>query len=394
MDPMMAMMLAQGLQGFADNLGAARRGVAPPQKGGAQEMIPMMSMMQRNQMAQQQFAMKQQQAQEEAARNDAAARALGVDPAILSLNPSEFGKNAAEASGVQVLSPGQRAMIGERVIANNPALLQAVTGGFANLQDGTYKKDSGLFASELAKAAAGRSQTNVNVTNPIQSEFDKKVMGQAADLYLEAQNEAKSSRTMANEFGAINDLLANTPDTGRGWEQARLKFAKSWNSLTGMDLKAEDIATKEAANSLVNQFALKARSPGGPLGGLPGSASDKDVEFLTSIPPGIETTPQGRQLMTDVQKAKADHAEERAAAVREYTRAQKGNVDPYDIQAFQQAYDKSHPIFDGIRRKYDFGAESAQIPAAAAQPAAPIAPAAQAPSSGALSPNAMKYLGQ
>lgn len=61
-DPMQMMMLMSGVQGFADNLGAAQRGAPVQQQGGGmREFIPMMAMMQRGQAQNQELELQRQQ---------------------------------------------------------------------------------------------------------------------------------------------------------------------------------------------------------------------------------------------------------------------------------------------------------------------------------------------
>ena len=59
-----------------------------------------------------------------------------------------------------------------------------------------------------------------------------------------------------------------------------------------------EVGRLEAADAISKAMSLELRSTG-EGGGMPGSMSDSDRGFLTSMTAGIETTPQGRKLMID-----------------------------------------------------------------------------------------------
>lgn len=362
-DPMQMMMLMQGAQGFTDNFSAARRGVQPPQQGGGmQEMVPMMAMMQRGQAAnaemeleRQKFAAAQQAAQQRSQMLEQAAKDMGVPLAVVASNPDAVITAYADRLKAQKLGAGDQLYVGGEKAAENPALLQAEYGGVFDPRSGGFAANPEMQQFDLAKARAGAANTNVSVSptaiyGATQGAFDKKIYEAAGDAYVGMQKEAEASRKMAEDFRQIDSLLGETP-TGQGFDQWRLKFAKAAQGI-GIPVDAEAIATKETAESLVNQFALGARSPDGPLGGLPGATSDRDIEFLRSIPPGIEQTPAGRKLMVEAQAAKAEHRSARAQAARQYIQGRNGEVDPVELDAFKAAYDKEHPIFTGLADKW------------------------------------------
>ena len=372
-DPMRGMLLLSALQQLPQSLSKQNlppRGAYVPggyggqQDGGMGDMVPMMLRMQQmraaqeNQMADNALQQRQFEAQQAAAQRQQeniakAAQVLGVDPAVLALNMGEFGKSVAERFGTNKLAPGERLMFGDQVAAHAPALLEVTPGGFANREAGIYERNAQMQADAMARGQAGATRVSVSPTaiyGATQGAFDKKIYDAAGDSYVGMQKEAEAARKMADDFGRIDALLGETP-TGEGFDQWRLRFAKAARGI-GIPVDEASIATKEAAESLVNQFALGARSPDGPLGGLPGAASDKDVEFLRSIPPGIEQTPAGRKLMVEAQMAKAEHATRRAQAARQYIQGRNGEIDPVELDAFKAAYDKEHPVFSGIADRW------------------------------------------
>ena len=85
--------------------------------------------------------------------------------------------------------------------------------------------------------------------------------------------------------------------TGTGGESVLelKKLAKA----AGIDVG--DLGGAEAVRAIGNEFALELRNPSGGAG-MPGAMSDKDREFLQTIPPGLSKTPEGNAKMADYLK--------------------------------------------------------------------------------------------
>lgn len=376
-DPVQMMMLMQGVQSFTDNFSAARRGVQPPQQGGGmQEMVPMMAMMQRGQAAnaemeleRQKFSAQQQAAQRQTAEDEVAAKHFNVPVEVLRLARQKMGEEYAERLGTQVVGANDRLISGGQQVVG--ALPEVTPGGSFNRETLQYVKNPAMQADALARGQSGATRVSVSPTaiyGAQQGAFDKKIYDAAGDSYVALQKDAEAARKMADDFKQINAVLGETP-TGEGFDEWRLRFSKLANGI-GIPVDEKAISSKETALSLVNQFALGARSPDGPLGGLPGSASNQDINFLKAIPPGIETTPEGRMLMADVQEAKAEHKSKKAQAARQYVQGRGGQVDPIELDSFKAAYDKEHPMFGDVEKRWSgkFGQQS-QPPGAADVPA-------------------------
>lgn len=102
---------------------------------------------------------------------------------------------------------------------------------------------------------------------------------------------------------------------------------------------------------------------------MPGAMSDADREWLSSMTPGIETTPQGRKMILDTARADKKYAQGLASAESKYLQDRRKNgepVDPYDIEQFRMAYADANPRYQDLIAKYK---TQPQQPAAPAPPA-------------------------
>ena len=78
-----------------------------------------------------------------------------------------------------------------------------------------------------------------------------------------------------------------------------VQFFRQLGSALGMDTNAEEGELMKAYQS---QMAMLMRNPDSG-GGLPGAASEKDVEFLLSSVPSLRNTPRGRKLIANMMMA-------------------------------------------------------------------------------------------
>lgn len=213
---MMLMMALQGAQGFTDNFSAARRGVPPPQQGGAQDMVPMMAMMQRNQMAnaelefnRQKFSAEQQQAMRQQEMDAAAAKELGVHPAVLALAREKFGENIAEQHGSHTVGANDRLFFGNQQVAG--ALPEYHDANFINREAKTATPIAAAQDFLLRKAAAGaqRNITTVDARN-VNNGFDA-MLAQAQEERKAMTGKTERLGEIANVTNEMADIAYNNP---------------------------------------------------------------------------------------------------------------------------------------------------------------------------------------
>jgi len=129
------------------------------------------------------------------------------------------------------------------------------------------------------------------------------------------------------------------------------------------------VADGDLANSISNQLALQLRNPNGGAG-MPGSLSDSDRQFLTSMAPSLGNTPAGNALMIEAAKRVQQRNIIVGQLASQYAQDHGGQLDDNFFQALQQ-YSDAHPLFDDlIKAMPQSGAPAA--PAPAAGPFAPV----------------------
>lgn len=146
-----------------------------------------------------------------------------------------------------------------------------------------------IIRDNLTKPAA-----TVNLPeNKFESENAKKVGGFLGDSFITTQNTGKEARQQNAQLNAVENLLEGV-ETGRG-VPTLTKLAGLANTF-GIELD-EDLGQKEAAQSIAAQIALRFRNPDSGLG-LPGATSERELDFLNGMAPGLERSPEGRKFIT------------------------------------------------------------------------------------------------
>lgn len=192
--------------------------------------------------------------------------------------------------------------------------------------------------------------------NPIQQ---KRAEGQVAsqtaqdtkinENFAQTFNDAISAEYQAPgkiaKLQQLRSYLSNV-DTGKG--APTVQNLKAVAAYIAPDLAKEwtkDIPYAQAAQQLSNEMALQLRSPAGG-GGMPGSLSDADREFLMKLIPTIGNDPRSLSMATDAKIALAKREQELGKLAREY-RQSRGQIDE-GFYAEAQKFSDTHPLFAGV----------------------------------------------
>ena len=192
------------------------------------------------------------------------------------------------------------------------------------------------------KPADMRPTTTVNnemKMPPQQTEIEK--------FYGKKYGEIEEAAGQANQMNARLDRLGNLLEgvnTGK-FAGTALEFKRAAKGL-GFDLEAlgikDDVPAAEAARALSNEIALQLRNPAGGAG-MPGAMSDQDRQFLQSMVPGLEATPEGRKMMIETSKKLNQRALDVAKQARQYLQ-QNQKLDPAFFNKLQEWSD-ANPLF-------------------------------------------------
>lgn len=159
-----------------------------------------------------------------------------------------------------------------------------------------------------------------------------------ADTYSKLQDNAAAASQRSNNYDRLSQLLQGI-DTG-SLTPSKMQIAAVADSL---GIKVDpNLGTKQAAESLSNGLALEIRNPQSGAG-MPGAMSDADREYLKSMSPGLNKTPEGNRLLIETAKKIAARDQEIAGLAREYVN-RKGQLDNGFYQELQQ-YSAANPLF-------------------------------------------------
>lgn len=188
----------------------------------------------------------------------------------------------------------------------------------------------------LAKQKAGAANTTIDMR---QGSEEAKVVGRGfGEEYLKTQSAGTAAQSSLNRINRLGQLLEGV-DTGK-FAPLGLEVAKAGQAL-GLKIDP-NVSNKEAAMALSNEIALQLRNPSGGAG-MPGAMSDADRNFLSSMVPGIEKTPEGRRMIMESARKLAQRDIEVARMAREY-RKKNGSLDEgfYDELA---KFSEANPLF-------------------------------------------------
>lgn len=187
------------------------------------------------------------------------------------------------------------------------------------------------------KAVGG---SGVTVNNTGQNAYSKAREEQAAKKY---ESIAAAGNTAASDIatlGLLEDALGRAGYTGLGGTQVQI--GRQAAAALGLG-DTDAVAAGELATTIANQLTLMARNPDGALGGMPGSMSDADREFLRRMQPGLDKSPEGNRRMIEARRRAAVRQQEIARMAVAYEE-EHGKLDSgFDRQVAE--YAAAHPLY-------------------------------------------------
>jgi hypothetical protein len=191
---------------------------------------------------------------------------------------------------------------------------------------------------------------SMSVTNNIGDKMapgPKKFAEESGKLFAEdwkaMRDGRKNARDMMNQYDVIDEALDTGVRTGQ-WGDAELSLRKIGQAI-GVDTDPTKVAGGELLKSVTNKMALIMRNPESGMG-MPGSVSDRDIEFLKAAQPGIDQTPTGNRTMLDIfrriEQRKIDIANLADKYVKDVGQLDEG------FDAKVKEFADKNPLFEGI----------------------------------------------
>ena len=214
---------------------------------------------------------------------------------------------------------------------------------------------------------AGANSTTVNMP-PQEKAYDAAIGKELAELNVGIIKGASSARSNLANIDRLDQLLGD-PGIYQGTGGEKVLQAKKLAKSIGIDVG--DLGGAEAAQAISNQLALQARNPAGGAG-MPGAMSDPDREYLRSMQPGIEKTPEGNRQIIDVNRKLNQRAIDVETQRQNYIR-KNGRLNEGFYRELND-WSNQNPLFAGAQRP-----GQAQAPQRGAAPNAPVARPANMP---------------
>lgn len=176
------------------------------------------------------------------------------------------------------------------------------------------------------------------------------VGGYFGDKYVEILRANDAAQLEDAKLDRLDQLLTGI-ETGK--LKASTNEIKRLAKTAGVDLEAlgitDDVAPVEAARALSGELALSAVQAAKLT-----PVSNTDLQYISSLQPGIETTPDGRKLIIQTRKAMNKRAREVAKMAVQY-RKEKGHLDE-DFDAMLMDYAEQNPLFHAVSDDASFNA--------------------------------------
>lgn len=166
----------------------------------------------------------------------------------------------------------------------------------------------------------------------------------AAGRYAQIQtagSQAPAKIAQYQQLGRLFDGVNGNRLSPTGLEVSRLGKSMGFS----VDPK---LGNKEAGVALANQIALTLRDPSSG-GGMPGSMSNSDRQFLTNMVPNLAQSDAGRKQLVDIYVAKAGRDQDTAKLARQWQQ-RYGRIDSPDANGLTfedqlQKWSEMHPLF-------------------------------------------------
>jgi hypothetical protein len=251
----------------------------------------------------------------------------------------QMGKTADDLTDEEALSIAQKvASIAGAQAGLLPEFTQPEAGQSGG-KDVFFQTDKTSGRTRVLDGVSPRPQKPLVSVNTSEEKAEAKKVGEGmGEIYINLQKAGSAAPTKLGKLDRMEQLMEGV-STGK-LTPAMTQVATIADSL-GFKIDPK-LGPKQALEALSNEIALDLRNPSGGAG-MPGAMSDKDREFLLSMPPGLSKTKEGNKLIIQTARAVAKREQDVAKLAREY-RKKNGSLDEgfYDELA---DFSASNPLF-------------------------------------------------
>lgn len=206
----------------------------------------------------------------------------------------------------------------------------AEDAGLGNLNPQQYTPKSLQAYQDHYKATGEKRLDLLKLIDTTEAVFKEETMRNIVGSIQKRSEAFSNSLALRTKTSTMRKLLDSMGGTGTGKFAGALKSARGYLQALMPGREIEGLAEQEVFEALSNQLALLVRNPKSDMG-LPGSTSNKDLEFLIDSVPNLLKSPEGNKLLLDVydsaHKLKADILDEQRRLI-----AENGGKPPLNLE--------------------------------------------------------------
>jgi len=204
---------------------------------------------------------------------------------------------------------------------------QAQEGGIGKINPQQYKPESVQKYLQNLRDTGQPDYSLLELIDPSIDVYKAERMKSIDTAMSQRSEQFSQSSALRNKTAAMQTLLKGMK-TGKFAEVT--KTAKGYLQALFPGRKIEGLEELEVFNALSNQLALLVRNPKSDMG-LPGSTSNRDLDFLIQSVPNLKTSTGGNELLLELYEVshqlKVDTMNEQRRIIKE-----NGGVPPIDLE--------------------------------------------------------------
>ena len=201
-----------------------------------------------------------------------------------------------------------------------------------------------------------------------QDPFRAGMAGLVISSVEDVQKQGKAAINVVSDLNTMSAALDKGISAGRGAET--ILQAKSFLSFLGLD--TEKTSEEELFAAISNRLALQLRNPDSGYG-LPGTTSNRDLDFLQASVPSLRQTVEGNKLLIKVFKRQAEN-QVKAAKYGDKLIKDNGGVPPIDYTSKVTDYlfdlevntpilnDEERNLITNLNNQFELGDEASFVP--------------------------------
>jgi hypothetical protein len=205
------------------------------------------------------------------------------------------------------------------------------------------KQEPMMTMDEWMTSHEKSSANQVNIDQRSQNKFSEKLGEIDAKRFADMQDGASLANNSMAQYDLAEKALNTGMYTGPGAEL--IATGRKIGGELGLDVDKDKVAAADVFTSLQNQLAMIKRNPESGLG-LPGSISDRDINFLKGADINFGASVEGNKNLIKIGRALAQRKIDISNMANDYVE-KNGNLGP-GFNKMVAEYAKSHPMFENI----------------------------------------------